>query len=314
MKKHILSLFSAAFVLCSSPIAQATPQQEATDAFRAFEKNFYSPSEIVSLFPASQQQIFSDCTRMFAESVGKEVWSAGRKALYTISATGVKQAHMLLNDPQYGEMLSQSIDEKVEGSPYENLTKEQKEAIFVHLFATLGALARNATYENVCTKPIAEVIRVKPLSMAGVTDKLPPISSILDKPEAIKKTTVVSDTKVEFTVDSESEPITFVKVDGKWIPEEAYLTQEDVAEIKAGIQSRQLNNLQKSTLVNAFRTVTEVASAVGTATDGESLTKIFQQQQPKLFPILMQLSMAFSEPGSDAIEEDEDEDEKADFE
>ncbi len=307
MKKHILGLFSAAFVLCSSPIAQATPQQEATDAFRAFEKNFYSPSEIVSLFPASQQQIFTDCTRMFAESVGKEVWSAGRKALYTISATGVKQAHMLLNDPQYGEMLSQSIDEKVEDSPYENLTKEQKEAIFVHLFATVGALARNATYENVCTKPIAEVIRVKPLSMAGVTDKLPPISSILDKPEAIKKTTVVSDTKVEFTVDSESEPITFVKVDGKWIPEEAYLTQEDVAEIKAGIQSRQLNNLQKSTLVNAFRTVTEVASAVGTATDGESLTKIFQQQQPKLFPILMQLSMAFSEPGSDAIEEDDEE-------
>lgn len=307
MKKHILSLFSAAFVLCSSPIAQATPQQEATDAFRAFEKNFYSPSEIVSLFPASQQQIFTDCTRMFAESVGKEVWSAGRKALYTISATGVKQAHMLLNDPQYGEMLSQSIDEKVEDSPYENLTKEQKEAIFVHIFATVGALARNATYENVCTKPIAEVIRVKPLSMAGVTDKLPPISSILDKPEAIKKTTVVSDTKVEFTVDSESEPITFVKVDGKWIPEEAYLTQEDVAEIKAGIQSRQLNNLQKSTLVNAFRTVTEVASAVGTATNGESLTKIFQQQQPKLFPILMQLSMAFSEPGSDAIEEDDEE-------
>lgn len=307
MKKHILSLFSAAFVLCSTPIAQATPQQEATDAFRAFEKNFYSPSEIVSFFPASQQKIFTDCTRMFAESVGKEVWSAGRKALYTISATGVKQAHMLLNDPQYGEMLSQSIDEKVEDSPYENLTKEQKEAIFVHIFATVGALARNATYENVCTKPIAEVIRVKPLSMAGVTDKLPPISSILDKQEEIKKTIVVSDTKVEFTVDSESEPITFVKVDGKWIPEEAYLTQEDVAEIKAGIQSRQLNNLQKSTLVNAFRTVTEVASAVGTATNGESLAKIFQQQQPKLFPILMQLSMAFSEPGSDAIEEDDEE-------
>ncbi|MGN0843892.1 MAG: hypothetical protein ACI4QT_01575 [Kiritimatiellia bacterium] len=308
MKKQILGLFSAAFVLCSFPIAQATPQQEATDAFRAFEKNYsaLSLSEIVALFPASQQQIFTDCTRMFAEFAGKEVWSAGRKALYTISATGVKQAHMLLNDPQYDEMISQAFNERLEGSPYENLTKKQKEAVFVHVFATLGALAQNATYENVRTKPIAEILRVKPLSMAGVTDKLPTVSSIVDKPEAIKKTTVVSDTKVEFTVDSASEPVTFVKVDGKWIPEDFYLTREDVAEIKTGIQSRQLNNLQKNTLVNAFRTVADMASAVGTATDGESLTKIVQQQKPKLFPILMQLSMAFSEPGSNAIEADDE--------
>ncbi len=317
MKKQLFGLFSAALILGSSSVAQANPQQEATDAFLAFEKsiNSLSLSEAFSLLPASQRQIYTEQTRKFAESVGKDVWTAGRKALYTIAATGVKQAHMVLNDPQYGEMVSQSFKEAFEDSTYASLTKEETETIFVNLLANLGALAKNATYENVCTKPITEILPAKPLSMKGVTDKLPPISTILNKPEVIQKTTVVSNTKVEFQLESDpEEPVTFVKVDGKWIPEDIYFSPEEVAECKAGIQSLQLNDLQKNALVSAFRTVTDVASEIGKATNGESLTKIIELQQPKFLPIMMQLSMAFSGPGFNAIEEDEDEDEKADFE